>query len=133
VHSMCAIFQCFAGYYTESKAEGVMEGFKKLVPKKCKVLRDGNIVILDAAELVPGAQHSARLALARIGWQAGGRRQQGCLRSSKLGTCGGRVDRDCGSGSVLEFAIDLASPCLSMQVMWLTWVMVTRCQPTSES
>lgn len=42
------------GYYTESKAEGVMEGFKKLVPKKCKVLRDGNIVILDAAELVPG-------------------------------------------------------------------------------
>ncbi|KAL4422112.1 hypothetical protein ABPG77_003397 [Micractinium sp. CCAP 211/92] len=42
------------GYYTESKAEGVMEGFKKLVPKKCKVLRDGTVMILDAEELVPG-------------------------------------------------------------------------------
>jgi hypothetical protein len=36
-----------------------MEGFKKLVPKKCKVLRDGTIVILDAVELVPGQQNSA--------------------------------------------------------------------------
>ena len=25
------------GYYTEAKAESTMEGFKKLVPKKCKV------------------------------------------------------------------------------------------------
>ncbi len=31
-----------------------MEGFKKLVPKKCKVLRDGTVMILDAEELVPG-------------------------------------------------------------------------------
>lgn len=31
-----------------------MEGFKKLVPKKCKVLRDGHVSILDAQELVPG-------------------------------------------------------------------------------
>lgn len=42
------------GYWTEAKAEGVMEGFKKLVPKKCKVLRDGSVLILDAVELVPG-------------------------------------------------------------------------------
>jgi sodium/potassium-transporting ATPase subunit alpha len=42
------------GYYQEAKAAGVMDGFKKLVPKKCKVLRDGNIVVLDAHELVPG-------------------------------------------------------------------------------
>ena len=31
-----------------------MDGFSKMVPKKCKVLRDGSIVILDAEELVPG-------------------------------------------------------------------------------
>jgi hypothetical protein len=33
-----------------------MEGFKKLVPKKCKVLRDGSVLILDAVELVPGGR-----------------------------------------------------------------------------
>ncbi len=42
------------GYFTEAKADSVMEGFKKLVPKKCKVLRDGHMVVLDAEELVPG-------------------------------------------------------------------------------
>lgn len=42
------------GYYQESRAASVMEGFKKLIPKKCKVLRDGVMVILDAEELVPG-------------------------------------------------------------------------------
>jgi sodium/potassium-transporting ATPase subunit alpha len=42
------------GYYTESRAESVMEGFKKMIPKKCKVLRDGQWAILDAEELVPG-------------------------------------------------------------------------------
>jgi sodium/potassium-transporting ATPase subunit alpha len=42
------------GYLTESKADSVMEGFKKLVPKKTKVLRDGNISIIEAEELVPG-------------------------------------------------------------------------------
>lgn len=42
------------GYYTEAKAESTMEGFKKLIPKKCKVLRDGVMQILDAEELVPG-------------------------------------------------------------------------------
>ncbi|GAB4819471.1 hypothetical protein N2152v2_006517 [Parachlorella kessleri] len=42
------------GYLTEAKAENVMEGFKKLVPKKCRVLRDGHLVVLDAEELVPG-------------------------------------------------------------------------------
>lgn len=33
-----------------------MEGFKKLVPKKCKVLRDGTVLILEAEELVPGKE-----------------------------------------------------------------------------
>lgn len=42
------------GYYTESRSDAVMEGFKKMVPKRCKVLRDGHIVILDAEQLVPG-------------------------------------------------------------------------------
>ena len=54
---LCPALPCRAatfGYWTEAKAEGVMEGFKKLVPKKCKVLRDGSVLILDAVELVPG-------------------------------------------------------------------------------
>lgn len=42
------------GYYTEAQASNVMEGFKKLVPKKCKALRDGNWTIIEAEELVPG-------------------------------------------------------------------------------
>ena len=41
-------------WWVESRAESVMEGFKHMVPKNCRVLRDGNVVILDAAELVPG-------------------------------------------------------------------------------
>jgi len=41
-------------YLQESKSEKIMEGFKSMVPKKCKVLRDGAHSILDASELVPG-------------------------------------------------------------------------------
>lgn len=51
---LVVILSATFGYYTESQAESVMEGFKKLVPKKCKVVRDGTVVILDAEELVPG-------------------------------------------------------------------------------
>ena len=51
---LVVIISATFGYYTEAKADAVMEGFKKLVPKKCKVLRDGTIVILEAEELVPG-------------------------------------------------------------------------------
>jgi sodium/potassium-transporting ATPase subunit alpha len=32
----------------------LQQGFKNLVPKKCKVLRDGAMAVLDASELVPG-------------------------------------------------------------------------------
>lgn len=38
----------------ESKSEKIMEGFKSLIPKKCKVIRDGTLQIVDAVELVPG-------------------------------------------------------------------------------
>lgn len=41
-------------YMQESKSEKIMEGFKTLIPKKCKALRDGAPAILDAEELVPG-------------------------------------------------------------------------------
>lgn len=51
---MVVVISATFGYLTESKASSVMEGFKKLVPKKTKVLRDGNISIIDAEELVPG-------------------------------------------------------------------------------
>eukprot|EP00210_Caulerpa_lentillifera_P009308 g8872.t1 len=41
-------------HYQESRSEKIMEGFRSLIPKKCKVRRDGHQVIVDAAELVPG-------------------------------------------------------------------------------
>lgn len=41
-------------YYQEAKSSKIMEGFKNMVPKKCKVLRDGHPNVVDAAELVPG-------------------------------------------------------------------------------
>ncbi|GMH44219.1 hypothetical protein BSKO_12153 [Bryopsis sp. KO-2023] len=41
-------------HFQEAKSEKIMEGFKSMVPKKCKVLRDGSPTVLDAVELVPG-------------------------------------------------------------------------------
>ncbi|GAQ85006.1 Ca2+ transporting ATPase [Klebsormidium nitens] len=41
-------------YLQESKSEAVMEGFKKLIPARCHVIRDGLEVVIDAVELVPG-------------------------------------------------------------------------------
>lgn len=41
-------------FWQEAKSEAIMEGFKKLVPKKCKVVRDGRLEIMDALDLVPG-------------------------------------------------------------------------------
>ena len=51
---LVVILSATFGYYTEAKAESTMEGFKKLIPKKCRVVRDGVMAILDAEELVPG-------------------------------------------------------------------------------
>ena len=41
-------------YLQEAKSEAIMEGFKNMIPKKCKAIRDGKAVVLDAWELVPG-------------------------------------------------------------------------------
>ncbi|KXZ41630.1 hypothetical protein GPECTOR_353g109 [Gonium pectorale] len=41
-------------YFQEAKSQAIMEGFKSLIPKKCKVVRDGAPNVLDAVELVPG-------------------------------------------------------------------------------
>jgi len=41
-------------YLQEAKSEKIMEGFKSMIPKKCKCIRNGKAVILDAWELVPG-------------------------------------------------------------------------------
>lgn len=41
-------------HFQESKSEKIMEGFKSMVPKKCKVYRGGAMQIVDAVELVPG-------------------------------------------------------------------------------
>eukprot|EP00210_Caulerpa_lentillifera_P004439 g4236.t1 len=43
-------------HYQESRSEKIMEGFRSLIPKKCKVRRGGHQVIVDAAELVPVLQ-----------------------------------------------------------------------------
>lgn len=41
-------------YLQEAKSEKIMEGFKGMIPKKCKCIRDGKVVVVDAWELVPG-------------------------------------------------------------------------------
>ncbi|GMH32806.1 hypothetical protein BSKO_00640 [Bryopsis sp. KO-2023] len=41
-------------HFQEAKSEKIMEGFKNMIPKKCKVLRDGTTQVVDAVELVPG-------------------------------------------------------------------------------
>eukprot|EP00210_Caulerpa_lentillifera_P005784 g5530.t1 len=41
-------------HYQEARNEKIMEGFRSLIPKKCKVRRDGHQMIIDATELVPG-------------------------------------------------------------------------------
>ncbi|GLI63034.1 hypothetical protein VaNZ11_005895 [Volvox africanus] len=41
-------------YFQEAKSQAIMDGFKSLIPKKCKVIRDGAANVLDAVELVPG-------------------------------------------------------------------------------
>ena len=41
-------------YYQERKSSNIMEGFKNLVPKRCKVLRDGSWASLDVTEIVIG-------------------------------------------------------------------------------
>ncbi|EFJ52783.1 hypothetical protein VOLCADRAFT_78789 [Volvox carteri f. nagariensis] len=41
-------------YFQEAKSQAIMDGFKSLIPKKCKVVRDGAANVLDAVELVPG-------------------------------------------------------------------------------
>lgn len=42
------------GYVQEAAAAKTMDGFKSLVPRKCKVVRSGNTQVLDASDLVPG-------------------------------------------------------------------------------
>ncbi|GLC38270.1 hypothetical protein PLESTM_000706100 [Pleodorina starrii] len=41
-------------YFQEAKSQAIMNGFKSLIPKKCKVVRDGAPNVLEAVELVPG-------------------------------------------------------------------------------
>lgn len=44
----------YVSFYQEGSAANVMEDFLKLQPQKSKVLRDGHIHIIDAAEIVRG-------------------------------------------------------------------------------
>ena len=41
-------------FLQEAKSEKIMEGFKNMIPKKCKAIRGGKAVVVDAWELVPG-------------------------------------------------------------------------------
>uniref|UniRef100_A0A7S1X1T7 Cation-transporting P-type ATPase N-terminal domain-containing protein n=2 Tax=Eukaryota TaxID=2759 RepID=A0A7S1X1T7_9CHLO len=41
-------------YMQEASSDAIMEGFKNMIPKKCKAIRDGTVHVLDAWELVPG-------------------------------------------------------------------------------
>ena len=41
-------------FMQEAQSQAIMEGFKKLIPKRCRVRRDGSVVEIDATEIVPG-------------------------------------------------------------------------------
>ena len=41
-------------YLQEARSEHIMEGFRKLVPTKCHVIREGASLVIDASDLVPG-------------------------------------------------------------------------------
>eukprot|EP00798_Chlamydomonas_sp_ICE-L_P012784 gene12784-16042_t len=41
-------------FYQQAKSNKIMTGFKNMVPKTSKVIRDGAMTIVDAVELVPG-------------------------------------------------------------------------------
>uniref|UniRef100_A0A0N5BKX4 Sodium/potassium-transporting ATPase subunit alpha n=1 Tax=Strongyloides papillosus TaxID=174720 RepID=A0A0N5BKX4_STREA len=41
-------------YYQSQKASNIMESFKKMVPHNATVIRDGNKMVIDAADVVPG-------------------------------------------------------------------------------
>ncbi len=42
------------GFFQERKAEKTLEALKKLAASKCKVLRDGQVRVIDASQIVPG-------------------------------------------------------------------------------
>jgi sodium/potassium-transporting ATPase subunit alpha len=47
----------FAGtqnFYQNMKSDSIIDSFKNFIPPKCKCLRGGNLVTIDAAKLVPG-------------------------------------------------------------------------------
>lgn len=48
------LFNAFFGFVQEYKAEKAIEALKKLIALKVKVLREGNVILVDAKELVPG-------------------------------------------------------------------------------
>ena len=41
-------------FFQEAQSAAIMEGFKKLIPKRCRCVRNGSVVEIDATELVPG-------------------------------------------------------------------------------
>ncbi len=52
-------------------AQAIMDGFKSLIPKKCKVIRDGAANILDAVELVPGDVVEFQVGVGGAQWGRG--------------------------------------------------------------
>lgn len=55
-----------------------MDGFKSLIPKKCKVIRDGAANVLDAVDLVPGDLVEFQVGVGN--WSEGNRHQLGVER-----------------------------------------------------
>lgn len=48
------VVNAFIGLFQELKAENSLEALKKMSAPKCKVLRDGQVLVVESRELVPG-------------------------------------------------------------------------------
>lgn len=54
VLELVTFLTCTFSYIQNAKSEAIMEGFKKMIPEQCDVIREGQVSTLDAWELVPG-------------------------------------------------------------------------------
>ena len=54
VLGMVVLITCTFSFYQEAQSDSIMESFKNMIPRKCKVIRTTGTAIVDATEVVKG-------------------------------------------------------------------------------